>query len=226
MSYILEALKKADQQRELGRVPGIDSAQEVLSQPRRRRWLWPLAGLLVLNAALLIVLMWPASENPAVSPLNSTGSPPLTMDGLQSAVSESPSPVVSPPPVPAPAPRVAVATPEPATAAVAPVPAKVVENSPAPPPGGEPEIVDAPVLQPPALPVWPQIPQSLFSQLSGGLRLDVHVYAEQPENRFVLINLNKYHEGEKLREGPLLEEITPAGVILSFRGERFRMLAQ
>ncbi len=76
------------------------------------------------------------------------------------------------------------------------------------------------------LPVWPQIPQALFAQLPDSLRLDVHVYAKNPAERFVLVNLQKYREGETLREGPLLEAITPEGVILSFRGQRFRMLAK
>jgi general secretion pathway protein B len=76
------------------------------------------------------------------------------------------------------------------------------------------------------LPVWPQIPTALFAQLPDSLKLDVHVYANLPAERFVLVNLQKYREGETLREGPVLEEITPQGVILSFRGQRFELLAK
>ncbi|MEA2080737.1 MAG: general secretion pathway protein GspB, partial [Pseudomonadota bacterium] len=78
----------------------------------------------------------------------------------------------------------------------------------------------------PALPVWPQIPSHLFQQLSASLRLDVHVFSDQPQKSFVLINMQKYRGGEKLQEGPQLDEITPEGVILSFRGQRFRLQAQ
>ncbi|MEN8763519.1 MAG: general secretion pathway protein GspB [Thiogranum sp.] len=78
----------------------------------------------------------------------------------------------------------------------------------------------------PALPVWPQIPSHLFQQLNGSLRLDVHVFSDQPQKSFVLINMRKYREGEKLQEGPQLDEITAEGVILSFNGQRFRLQAQ
>src|SRR6202041_3892313 len=39
------------------------------------------------------------------------------------------------------------------------------------------------------------------------LHLDVHVYATQPADRFVYINMRKYHEGAKLQEGPTIERI-------------------
>jgi len=54
----------------------------------------------------------------------------------------------------------------------------------------------------------------------------VHVFSDQPQKSFVLINMRKYREGEKLQEGPQLDEITPEGVILSFSGQRFRLQAQ
>lgn len=76
------------------------------------------------------------------------------------------------------------------------------------------------------LPVWPKVSSRILSALGGGLRLDVHVYAEAPADRFVLINLQKYHEGEQLQEGPVLDAITPEGVVLSYRGERFVVRAQ
>jgi general secretion pathway protein B len=62
--------------------------------------------------------------------------------------------------------------------------------------------------------------------LNGSLRLDVHVFSEQPAERFVFVNMQKYREGERLQEGPQLDEITPDGVILSLGGQRFRVQAQ
>lgn len=53
------------------------------------------------------------------------------------------------------------------------------------------------------------------------LGVDLHVYAAQPQARFVFINLSRYREGERLREGPLVERITPDGVILQHEGLRF-----
>jgi general secretion pathway protein B len=55
------------------------------------------------------------------------------------------------------------------------------------------------------------------------LRLDLHVYATAPAERFVFINMRKLREGESLPDGVRVEEITPRGAKLSFRGTRFTL---
>ena len=53
------------------------------------------------------------------------------------------------------------------------------------------------------------------------LRLDLHVYAARPEERFVMINMKKLREGDSLPEGVRVESITPEGAVLSYNGSRF-----
>ena len=53
------------------------------------------------------------------------------------------------------------------------------------------------------------------------LHLDIHVFSYVPSERFVFINMNKYSEGDRLKEGPVVEEITPDGAILEHQGQRF-----
>ena len=53
------------------------------------------------------------------------------------------------------------------------------------------------------------------------LHVDIHVYSESPGDRFVFINMSKHNEGSRLSEGPLVEEITPEGVVLSMNGTTF-----
>jgi general secretion pathway protein B len=53
------------------------------------------------------------------------------------------------------------------------------------------------------------------------LHIDVHVYATNPADRFVYINMHKYREGSTLQEGPMLERIRRDGVILNLHGLRF-----
>ena len=53
------------------------------------------------------------------------------------------------------------------------------------------------------------------------LRLDLHVFAAKPQERFVMINMQKLHEGDNLREGVHVESITPEGAVLSSNGTRF-----
>ena len=241
MSYILEALKKSEQQRELGRVPGITSVHENTAKSVSGKWLWLIVAILLLNAGLLVLLLWPDSEPEPVI----TSAPirePVQLRRDRPAVA----PLVSQPPVlenPAPrVPQAARIAPLPAAPAAAPVktettakpvlqePAMAAAVLPAQPQAEQPQAEQPPrpavKADAPALPVWPQIPTHLFQQLSGNLRLDVHVFSDQPQKSFVLINMRKYRQGEKLQEGPQLDEITAEGVILSFSGQRFRLQAQ
>jgi len=53
------------------------------------------------------------------------------------------------------------------------------------------------------------------------LHVDVHVYSEVSEDRFVFINMSKHMEGSRLVEGPLVKEITRDGVVLDQNGITF-----
>ena len=53
------------------------------------------------------------------------------------------------------------------------------------------------------------------------LHVDIHVYSEVADDRFVFVNMAKQTEGSRLKEGPLVEEIVPEGVILEMNGTRF-----
>ncbi len=55
------------------------------------------------------------------------------------------------------------------------------------------------------------------------LRVDMHVYSGDATKRFVFINMSKYREGDRLAEGPVIEEITTEGVIMAHEGRRFRL---
>jgi general secretion pathway protein B len=55
------------------------------------------------------------------------------------------------------------------------------------------------------------------------LRLDLHVYDANPANRFVFINMRKLRQGESLPDGVRVDQITPTGAELTFRGQRFTL---
>jgi len=69
---------------------------------------------------------------------------------------------------------------------------------------------------------WYELPQEFRNRLDLP-RLDVHVYSEEPRRRFILVNQEKYREGERLASGLVLEEILPDGMVMSYQGERFRV---
>jgi general secretion pathway protein B len=58
------------------------------------------------------------------------------------------------------------------------------------------------------------------------LHLDVHVFATKAADRFVYINMRKYHEGATLQEGPTIEHIRRDGVVMNYQGLRFLLPRQ
>jgi general secretion pathway protein B len=74
-----------------------------------------------------------------------------------------------------------------------------------------------------SLPLWPLVPDRILRQVKERLVLNVHVYNDQPEDRFVLLNMKKYREGEQISDGLKLEQITSEGVVLAVPNGRFRL---
>jgi hypothetical protein len=64
----------------------------------------------------------------------------------------------------------------------------------------------------------------LAPQATAGLpalNIDLHVYAADPAQRFVIINGQRVREGGALKEGPAVERITEDGAVLNYQGTRF-----
>lgn len=291
MSYILDALKKVEQEREFEHVPGLHSRHDEPLRRPARRWPWVLAAGLVVNAVLIGALWWhgtigPGEEThaarrstesvaedasrrvvvppPAAPPTQSepradvaepvpspaqpeppaqTVTAPLADPGRvdastvasvppPSVISQRPLrplPLVEPLPAPQPAPartdkpRQAEkpAAPDPSASAALANPSEIVElRAPSVPPRPKEE---------PAwkrLPLWPLVPGPIARQVNGRLVLNAHYYSEDPDERFVLLNMKKYVAGERTAEGPDLEAITREGVILTVPEGRFRLKSQ
>lgn len=275
MSYILDALRKAEQQRDLGQVPGLATEHEPPRRARQWPWPWILAALLTVNILLLawfLVVVRDADAPVAPAPSTQTEPRPAPVDAAATrpadvplapredeaadrhagSTAEPPAPAGMPPVAPPqPQPRTASTPAEPAASA-APVvsqgdtrpliplplpPAPAVQpagQAPAtaamPTVGQRPEPVAAPAQTParpqqPVLPVYPLIDDALYARIQGRLVLNMHVYSANPDGRFVLLNMKKYNEGDRLFEGPTLERITEEGVVLSMDGQRFRIRA-
>lgn len=56
------------------------------------------------------------------------------------------------------------------------------------------------------------------------LRLTVHYYVERPADRFVLINGERYAEGQRVAPDTRLAEIRPRGAVIEFG--RYRVLIE
>ncbi|HET7204693.1 MAG TPA: general secretion pathway protein GspB [Steroidobacteraceae bacterium] len=96
-----------------------------------------------------------------------------------------------------------------------------------------PEASDAPYASPTAASAGETAPRAAAGLPSademtarGGLpelHLDLHVYSTVPQQRFIFVNSRKYREGDALQEGPVVEQITSQGAVLSYRGSRFQL---
>ncbi|WP_305909630.1 general secretion pathway protein GspB [Methylomarinum sp. Ch1-1] len=53
--------------------------------------------------------------------------------------------------------------------------------------------------------------------------INVYVYAERPENRFVIVSMQKYHTGQEIGAGMMLDEIQPDGIVVEYEGRRFKI---
>jgi general secretion pathway protein B len=82
------------------------------------------------------------------------------------------------------------------------------------------EIVSQPAPTAAGLPSYEDVALSREANVPE-LRLDLHAYAAQPQERFVMINMRRLREGDTLPDGIRVESITPEGAILSFRNRRF-----
>jgi hypothetical protein len=82
---------------------------------------------------------------------------------------------------------------------------------------GTPSSVEVPALR--------DLPAETRSTIPA-LEVNVHTYAQASEGRMVFINMKRYGEGDRLKEGPVVDAITPDGVVLVHGQRRFRLPAR
>ncbi len=58
------------------------------------------------------------------------------------------------------------------------------------------------------------------------IHLDIHVFSINAAERFVFINMRKYTEGQQLKEGPTVEHITSDGAVLRYQDHQFLLPRQ
>jgi general secretion pathway protein B len=219
MSFILDALKKSEIERQRQSVPGLMDTRVAQRRKRLPVWAIALGALLGINLLVLTLTLTRKSApapSPAPAPASRADAPP------------------PPPPHFSPLDAAPVYAPEIPVAASA-SPAAIQPPATRSAPAGGAGIAAArrvhrsdPLLTDPDAgaqieEVLPSINEISLtgSQALPEMHLDVHVYATKPSERFVYINMRKYHEGATLQEGPAIERIRRDGVVLNYQGLRF-----
>jgi general secretion pathway protein B len=225
MSYILDALRKADAERDRGNVPGIHAqptfgdARSASGAPAKSRTAITIGiAFLAFAAALAIVVLaalggWlpgfttsrPATPAPTV--LVPTPAPAPVPVAIEPARPAPVAPAVAPP-VEAPKPR-----PEPAPVARKPHPAATTASAAAPPdakPAATAERVYA----------LAELPDEIRRQLPN-LAVGGSMYSTKPADRVLIINGHVLHEGDTIAPGLVLHQIRLKAAVLGFRDHRF-----
>jgi general secretion pathway protein B len=226
MSYILDALKKAERDRAITSVPALMAVHELQATGRNRRL--AVGGGLLLGAAAVFWLL-----------LNSLGTirrPPPRVGAEHNRAAapaeperaEGSTPTQGAPPVPAASEPAASPVPDPSHDA--PVPA-LPESRPgsrsaaAPQPKAEiapvpPAILAPTEMAPPPPPAASPAKTVPLREATAGMKMSILVYAQAQADRLVFINGRRYAEGDYVDELYLLESITPEGAVLSYGGEK------
>jgi general secretion pathway protein B len=231
MSYILDALRKSQQARQPGTAPRTGAVHNISQALPVSGWWLALGVVLLLGILAAALLFWRST----VANLPDLPATPVTSEVVAAAPASVPAPLALEKPVPAPeslarktAPvtdlaeqaRLPAPTPPPKKIAVARVEKKPAVNR-------RPETIktatapavplvmdDTPLLQ--------QMPQD-FQRALPALAVTIHVYSHEESQRILFINNREYRKGSQMEGGIRVEDIVPDGVVLSFRGERFKL---
>jgi general secretion pathway protein B len=229
MSYILDALRKAEAERRMGSTPDTPAAPLFHDAQagrgsgwRGNRWLWVLlagAGGALAAAAWLQWESWTPTNTPTSMP-------------APSATAVASAPRADPPAAPAP-----VAVPEPASEPAS-APAATVTMHEPPPPVAEAARPAAPAPRsrtapdhvaaksddkPKSAPIATlrELPAEIQRQIPP-LSVSGYIYAANPADRSVLINRKLLREGDEVAPGLTLEKLLPNGLVLNYKGYRYR----
>ena len=212
MSFILDALKKSETDRQQNSSAEFTSVPTIPPAASVPRWLWVVGLLLAINIIVLVGLLVRPEVLPDTNQLAddaSSASPAMTDQSTQPRLGQ-----------PSFEKQVAAAIENPPKQQEQVAASDIDESRPG---------TVRPVLisqNPGAIPASDLYPTLQEVRANGSivlpeLHLDIHVYSGNPEDRFVFINMSKLREGSQLSEGPVVAEITPDGVVLGHLGQLF-----
>ncbi len=219
MSFILDALKKSEAERQNQAAAGISTTPRA-SQPDQLP-IWAIAIMGALSVAVVILAWaWWQSRQAGTSPATSraadtaatTARPVAAPAGgsvrnlaTEARLAGRPDGSIAAPPAAPVAKSAAPATPAASTL--------------------RPERPAPATAQPAAVITAAALPTNADLAAQGitlpELNLDIHVFSNNRTERFVFINASKYREGDRLQDGPRVDEITADGVVLQHQGISF-----
>jgi general secretion pathway protein B len=234
MSYILDALRRADAERERGTVPSLHTQQfGVLpgddEVPARPRLLVGAVVVLALVLAAVIAWLYFGSSEPPPKPTQT--------------VATAPTPPFVAPPVAAPVVPALPAMTAPAASAAPAVTPSTAHRPPSSPTAAAPAARPAPAPRPAArrepAPTTPATTPGTapaderiysLSELPEAIRRELPKiaygggsYSPDKASRMAFLNGQVFHEGDTIAPGLVLKQVRQKGAILAYKGYRFEI---
>ena len=233
MSFILDALKKSEAERQRQAGPALLEMRVVRPQRRIPVWVWIGGGALLLVNALVVAFF------ALRSPSGAAPSDPAAATQAGGTAPVATSPQVAPGASAGTLPGPSVTTVAPGAAPGAWVNAtsgasqdRAAAQYQTPPAASDVEPgnpADFEPATPPSGGASVGVGRSSgdvrnYAEVGGNvpeLRLDLHVFAAKPGDRYAFINMRKVKEGDITAEGARVMEITRDGVVLNYRSTEF-----
>jgi len=225
MSFILDALRKSEADRQRQNAPDFASVPVANARKPTSPWLWVVGALLIVNAIILAAFLL-SPEKPNVVDVAAMDAPASPDDTFSEMVSEAKrrTPLELPPSrgiVVDTEARVVERQASTGTAAPAsPAPMVATPIGPATEIPANNDAAETPGSVGDGPPTFNEVRANGAIQVAD-LHLDIHVYSGARDDRFVFVNMTKYKEGETLSEGPRIAQITQDGVVLTYQGSEF-----
>jgi len=248
MSYILDALKKSEKERQRGTAPDLLTVQETVLPEKKKRRVWPyiIFAVLVLSMGLAVFRLIPwqsKNEKAGASTAALQKSGPKTPEFVPPEISETITTQAGTKKQEVP----------PATdtdrekSLRTPLAVTKKEEKPAIKKAAQPVRTSQPALKPEipsgasskvpsdAKPVQndpPLVPGKIYQsgdlpaseqQNLPAVNMSIFMYSEDPALRMVRINGQTFREGQYISEGLKVEEIKPDGVILKYKNYRLQI---
>jgi general secretion pathway protein B len=227
MSYILDALKKSDQQRQRGATPTLPSVPITAAAPKHPSSVYyGLLAAILLCAGILIGWLRPWQEE---QPVLASAPPP---DAKSSIPIQNQVVPISPPEPAEIARNVEQKLPAPNSISTVQEAPRINTIQPALSASASPRITSAVASAPSPMPKQPanpadtaiplaELPLTIQQELPV-MTIQLHSYSSKPLNSLVNINSKMLKEGDSLVSGLKLEQITPDGVIFRYKGYLFK----
>ncbi|MGZ5054168.1 MAG: general secretion pathway protein GspB [Methylobacter sp.] len=249
MSFILNALRKSEQERQALQSENVTD-KILLSQPQqgRSKATKLMVFLFVANVLVISGIVWYVRNNLTSTPGTTA---PVVAPRLEQDTKPEPEAIAEPAQPEKPAQNAQLDITSIAElidkekTAQAPLPVKpvVAKKSPAeavkqaaiayP----EPQIQNTPAIAP-AVKTQADMPEAIavpsdipylsdlpaeFRQKVPKFTINVFVYSQSPEERFVMVDMVKYKTGQQIKDAILLKEILPDGFVVEYQNQAFKI---